>query len=71
MHQADAEKAAGFFYVQLLGEVESVVVSIPCEEALIAEFGGEGERSLILCLINDSQGDRGTAPAKRAGSVMP
>jgi len=34
--ESDAEEAAGFFHVETLGEVESVVVSVPGEEALIA-----------------------------------
>ncbi len=34
--EADAEEAAGFFYVEALGEVQGVVVSVPGEEAAVA-----------------------------------
>jgi hypothetical protein len=34
--QADAKKASGFFYIEALGEVQGVVISIPGEDALIS-----------------------------------
>ena len=71
MHEADAEKASGFFHVEALGEVESVVVSIPGEEALIAQFRGESERSLVGSLIFDAEGEVGQRSEKRTASVMP
>ncbi len=36
VHQADTQEAAGFLHVQALGEVHSVVVSVPGEEAAIS-----------------------------------
>jgi hypothetical protein len=36
VYEADAEEAAGFFYVEVLGEIQGVIVSIPGEEALLA-----------------------------------
>jgi hypothetical protein len=72
VHQADAEEAAGFFHVEMLGQVEGVVVSVPGEEAALAEFGGEFQRRVAgfpgngflrrVCRSGWS---------KRAGSVMP
>jgi hypothetical protein len=38
--QADAEEAARFFYAEMFGEVEGVVVAIPGEEAAVAELRG-------------------------------
>ena len=34
--EADAEEAAGFFHVEMLGEIQSVIVSVPGEEAAVA-----------------------------------
>jgi len=65
--EADAEEAAGFFHVELLGEVQSVVVSVPGEETAVAEFGGEGEWSLVLVLINDADCERGASPVEARG----
>ena len=41
MGEADAEEAPIFLDVQLFAEVNRVVVSIPGEEAAVAELGGK------------------------------
>ena len=66
MYEADAEEAAGFFHVEMLGEIERVVVSIPGEEAPVAEFGGESERRLVGGLIDYAEGDAWDS-ARRSG----
>ena len=48
MSQADAQEAAIFFHVEALGEIEGVVVSVPGEEAALAQCGGEFERSVAV-----------------------
>ena len=52
MHEADAKEASGFFHVEALGQVQGVVVSIPGEEAVVAQFRGECQRSLVCGLID-------------------
>src|SRR5277367_476690 len=42
--EADAEKAAVFFYVQALGEIQGVVISIPSKESAISQFRSEFKR---------------------------
>jgi hypothetical protein len=60
--EANAQEAAGFFHVESLGEVESVVVPVPGKEAAVAEFGGEGKWSLIFVLINNPNCECGASP---------
>ena len=43
MHQADAEEAAGFFHIEVLGEIQGVIIAVPGEESVVAELGGEFE----------------------------
>jgi len=72
VHQADAEKAAGFFHVEMLGEVEGIVISVPGEDAALAKFGGEFERSVAGFPGNDSYGDCAAAviKARRIGDAV-
>src|SRR5260370_12059525 len=37
MHQPDTQQAAVLFNAQPLGEIERVVVAVPCEDAAVAE----------------------------------
>src|SRR5580658_1392106 len=47
----------------MLGEVESVVVAVPGEDAALAEFGGEFERRVIF----DAHSERGAAFVEAGG----
>src|SRR5271166_2607602 len=38
--EADAQEASTLFHVEVLGEVESVIVAVPGEEAAVPKFGG-------------------------------
>ncbi len=67
VHEADTQEAARLFHVEALGEVESVVVSVPGEEAAVAEFGGEGERRVSLILIYGAHRGWGSARRSRTG----
>lgn len=61
--EADAEEAARFFHVEVLGEVEGVVVAVPSEESAVAEFGCEFERRVAF----DPDGECGAAFVEARG----
>ncbi len=63
VYEPDAEEASGLFHVEMLGEVQSVVVPIPCKEAAVAEFGREFERSVAV----DADGEGTAAVVKSRG----
>ena len=63
MYEADAQEAAGFFDVEMLGQVQGVVVAVPGEEAAVAELGGEFE-GRVACYAD---GERGAALVEAGG----
>lgn len=46
MRQADAQKTAVLLYIQMFGQVQSVVVAIPSEEAAPPQLGGQLQRGV-------------------------
>src|SRR6202162_72123 len=55
VHQSDAQKSSQPLYVQLFGEVQGIVVSVPGEEAALGELRCQFERRVAF----DSDNDRG------------
>src|SRR4029077_1447288 len=64
---ADAEEAAGFLHVQMLGQVEGVVVAVPGEEATFAELDGECERRVVGIVVQHAHCEGGAAVVEALG----
>ena len=60
MRQADAEKTAVLLYIQMFGQVQSVVVAIPGEEAAPPQLGCQLQR----CVARDAYRYCGTTRAE-------
>ena len=67
VRQPDAQKAAVFLYIQMFGEVQSIVVAIPGEEtrrpSSVASCSGVWPAIRIATV--------GQRASKRSGSLMP